>query len=109
MEGKRIYWYNNDGFFWIRVYGYGFYLKDTRKHGASFSERNGYEGIKIRHWYFGILERNNQGKKINILCKVFGHWWSNKKENHSFKWMKAVDHHCKICGKLLRTDKHWPE
>lgn len=35
-----------DGGLWVRVLGWGFHLKDTRKHRLYFSERNGI----TKHW-----------------------------------------------------------
>ena len=37
-----ICWYHIPGFFWIRVFGYGFLIKDPKRYPPLFSERLNY-------------------------------------------------------------------
>ncbi len=51
------YHYNNR-LFWIRIFGFGFKIKDVRIHKLLFSERNGYSsGFKLGNYYFGLLKK----------------------------------------------------
>lgn len=37
-----FYFYQEEGFGWFRLFGYGIHWKDTAKHGFLFSERYGF-------------------------------------------------------------------
>lgn len=39
---KIVQWCRADGIFWIRVFGSGFYIRDTARHKLRYSERGGY-------------------------------------------------------------------
>lgn len=52
------YWHN--GLFWIRfVTGHGLHIKNSKKHGLIFSERNGFAGFSIGKYHFKLLRPNN--------------------------------------------------
>lgn len=53
--------YHCDGAFYFRVFGFGLHVKDSTKHRAYFSERNGF--VKFTHigkWRIRILTRGNK-------------------------------------------------
>ena len=48
---KFIAWHIDKGFFWIRIFGKGFVIKNTKLHPMLFSERYKYvKYIKIKNW-----------------------------------------------------------
>jgi len=56
---KIFQFYNYDGSFWFRLFGFGFSGKDTQKEPLSFSERNGYAKIyRFMFWAFRFLPRS---------------------------------------------------
>lgn len=45
------------GLWWFRVFGIGLAWKDIRVHPMTFSQRNGYSGLRVGWWLFEILEK----------------------------------------------------
>ena len=61
IDLKVFQLFTMDGGGWIRVFGAGFGWKDTRKHGLTFSERNGYKRhFEIGAWSFAWLSTNRR-------------------------------------------------
>jgi hypothetical protein len=52
----RFSLYRAPGVYWMRICGLGFHVKDTRRHGLLFSERNGYcWRLQVGAWSFRFL------------------------------------------------------
>lgn len=50
----------SNGRSWIRLFGYGFSVKNTRKHSELFSERNNYSKVlRVGRYLFKYLKPNN--------------------------------------------------
>lgn len=56
---RLISYHKENGFFWIRILGYGFTIKNPRTHPLLFSQRNGYTKVyKIGKYVFYFLNPN---------------------------------------------------
>jgi len=52
-----FYYYNKDGLFWFRLFGYGISIKDLNKQRLYFSERYGYtKHLIIGNYSVAILK-----------------------------------------------------
>ena len=69
-EGKTVHYsivifginvfgyYNFNRFTWLRLFGFGFYWKDTNIHRLRFSERiKAKKSLYLGNWYFKSLNR----------------------------------------------------
>ena len=54
--------YKSNGFFWLKIFGHGLKIKDTKKSPRLFSERYGYQkGVTIGKYFITLL--NSKPKK----------------------------------------------
>lgn len=54
---RRVEAFAGGGFYWARLYGWGLYAKDARRHGETFTERTGGKRrVKIGRWSIGGLK-----------------------------------------------------
>jgi len=55
----RFCYYKQNGFFWVRWFGYGLHIKNIKKHNLLFSQRIGKKGKVFKNFYFEILRKNS--------------------------------------------------
>jgi hypothetical protein len=52
--------YRSKGFFWFRIFGYGFTIKNNKHTPLTFSQRFGYRKyLKIGDWVITFLKPHN--------------------------------------------------
>lgn len=53
--------YFKEDFMWIRIFGKGLLVKNTKTYALSFGEKNNHQnGFKIGNWYFRYLRKNSK-------------------------------------------------
>jgi hypothetical protein len=53
-----IHTHRSEGLFWLRIFGYGFYIKDLKVDNTlTWKQRYGYEGINILDYHIGTLKK----------------------------------------------------
>lgn len=59
---KMLAFYSKNGMFWVRLFGYGLYIKNTRQQPLSFSERQKLTlTIRLFGYVIGYLKPLNFG------------------------------------------------